>query len=203
MKCDHCGYQTDSEEKYLDHLEENHYDELSRIEERKVEDRARGEGGLTPGKVIVGIVVVAVVVIGGAYFVISSGGDGGGGGPVTDVQPGAAGSTHTHGLINVTIDGKKLDFSKDKYQHQDRKFHFENGDGSQWHGHATKITPGYALDTLGIEVHGRNLSFDGKTYRDSNPNTTVDITVNGREIDPASYIMKNGDSLKVVASQKS
>jgi hypothetical protein len=100
--------------------------------------------------------------------------------------------------MTVAIDGQRLDFSRDRYQLQDQAFHYEAGDGTEWHGHADRVTLQYALSTLGIEVTESTVTFEGTTYRDSDDGTDVTITVNGNAVDPSEYRLKEGDSVRVI-----
>jgi len=95
------------------------------------------------------------------------------------------------------IDGERIDFSQSEYQVVDRRFHFEGGDGERWHVHATDVTLGYGMGTLGINIDGNNVTFDGTTYSDSDPNTDVTVEVNGQSVDASRYVLKEGDRVRI------
>jgi len=94
--CDYCGADFDGEDAYLDHLEAEHYEELSRIDRRRV-DGSAGESGTSTGQVAA-IAVGAVLVIGLVLFVgdaagfvdlgglVGDGGDGGDAGLLDDIE---------------------------------------------------------------------------------------------------------------------
>jgi hypothetical protein len=119
-------------------------------------------------------------------------------------------SQHGHGLINVTIAGERVDFSRSEYQRprEFSAFHFERGNGRMWHKHADGVTLEYAMATLGIGVSENTVAIDGTTYRDSDPGTNVSVTVDGQAVDPATYELEGasssnpaqGDFIKIVVS---
>lgn len=94
--CDYCSADLDGEEAYLEHLEDEHYDELSRIDRRRVDENA-SESGTSTGQVAA-IAVGAVLVIGLVLFVgdaagfvdvgglLGDGGDGEDAGLLDDVE---------------------------------------------------------------------------------------------------------------------
>lgn len=152
------------------------------------------------------MLALVVVLAGGvAIFSVFSGGGGG-----SDGQgPYNYGSVHQYGTINVTIDGKTLDFSHQKYQVQDRAFHFERGNGKMWHVHARGVTLKYAMQTLGIEVTEDSVTVNGTTYRDNASKWNVIVKVNGKPVDPNQYILKGtseenyqqGDHIRIIVKQ--
>lgn len=104
---------------------------------------------------------------------------------------------HTHGSITVTIAGERIDFSRDTYQLQDNYFHFEHGNGDRWHVHGKDVTLQYAMDTLNIHVTNETVTYQGTTYRDSNPGTTVTVEVNGEPVNPRTYVLQDGDRVQI------
>lgn len=204
--CDYCGTSLDDEDAYLDHLGAEHDDELGRIERRRVdehraavEETRRKRYNLALGLFLaIGVGLLA----GGAYFFLA----GGGGGTANAASSGgsaphAYGSVHWHGQMEVVVDGHHVDFSKDRYQVQDKYFHFENGNGERWHVHGKGVTLAYGLDTLGIDVTNSSVTYDGTTYRESDPGTNVTVTVNGDPVTPRSYVLQDGDTVRVVVEQ--
>jgi len=199
-ECDHCGQEFDDEETYLRHLRDEHESDLSAIEVRRVagldtdDDRS-----VVAYAGAVGAVVVAGLL---AYLLFFSGGSGGGPGGVNaasaETTPTALGAAHYHGQIQVEIGGERLDFSRDRFQLQADAFHFEGGTGARWHGHARDVTLAWAMETLGIEVTNESVTYDGTTYRDGE-GATVTVEVNGEPVDPETYVLREGDSIRIVA----
>ena len=157
--CDYCEESYGSTDAYLDHLASEHEEELGPIDRRRVESRGSSVEGFLAGLSAGPLVLASVIVLAGGVAVFATFG-GGGEGPYN------YGGVHQHGPINVTIDGEALDFSQQKYQLQDRAFHFERGNGEMWHVHAQGVTLKYAMQTLGIEVTEDSVTYNGTTYRD-------------------------------------
>lgn len=204
--CDYCGREFQDEEAYLDHLADSHEGELDRIDRRRVEEHASADGSGASVTVIAAVagVVLLLAVAGGAYvFLSGGGGDGGASGqgmPAIQQRPSALGSVHSHGTILVRIDGRTLDFSHPDYQLRDDYFHFEGGNGRRWHVHARGVTLQYAMATLGVGVERNRVYFDGRSYRRTHGNTSLTITANGRPVNPATYVLQDGDEIRVVVN---
>ena len=196
-ECDHCGASFDDEDAYVRHLGDEHADDLGPIESRRVAELESDGGGRD---VVVYGVGLGALALGGllAYLLFFSGGAGttgtnGAGGPT------GVGSVHYHGTINATIGGQQLDFSRDRFQLQDRAFHFERGNGERWHVHAKQVTLAYAMQTLGIDVTNGTVTYDGTTYGDD-PNESVTVTVNGEPVTPSEYVLQQGNRVRIVAN---
>lgn len=205
--CDYCGASFGSEDALLDHMREEHLDELGPIDRRRVGAADDGDDGLPTGPIALGIVLVAAAAIVG-YVVFVAGGSGGNGGTVNGIQvaqtpTGSPGEVHYHGSINMTVAGETVDFTQPKYKkpREYGAFHFEGRDDPRWHMHAPGVTLQYGMATLGINVTDSTVTFDGTTYRDSAPNTTVITRVNGNDVDPAQYVLQDGDSVRIVVRQ--
>ena len=211
--CSYCGESFDGDREHLTHLRDAHEEELGTIDRRRVEDELESpdDGEFPTGPVVLGIVLsVAVAIVGYVIFVAGSGGGNGTVNGITVAQlPGQVSEgAHAHGQINVTIDGRTLDFSRSQYQLQADAFHFEGGDGSVWHKHAPSVTLEYGMATLGIDVSRNSVTFEETTYRDSDPGTTVTVTVDGRPVDPETYELtgtttddaQDGDFIRIVVT---
>ena len=197
-ECDHCGRSFDDEEAYLRHLRDEHAGALSRIEQRRVEDLEDDSDGV-PTAAVYGATIVGILIAGAVAYVFFIGG-GSADGDVK-VEPHSSGGVHYHGTMNVTIDGQTLDFSRDRYQMQDRQyFHYEGGDGSQWHVHGEDVTLEYALHTLDIQVTADSVTFEGTTYSDDDEGTTVTFEVNGDSVNPRDYVLQDGDEVRVIVT---
>jgi len=221
--CEYCSSSFDDEESYYAHLGEEHADELGPIDRRRIEQHTGGsddEGLPTGPLILVGVIVFALAVVAFVIVFMGSGSGAGEAGPPATINginvsttPTGVGSVHTHGTINVTIDGQTLDFTRDRflrYQTYDA-FHFENPQGPpNWHVHARHVTLEYAMATIGIEATDDSISYNGKTYRDSESGTTVEVLVNGEDVDPSTYTLdgaekaRNGDHVRLfVATNES
>jgi hypothetical protein len=203
-ECSYCGESFETEGAELEHLQEVHAGELSRIDQRRVGDIDEGDGGLPLGPIILaGVILFALAVV--VYVTVFVGG---GGGPSGTDEPGPYRSAHQHGTIEMTVLGERVDFGQDRYQIAADRFHFENNDGEVWHTHATGVTLKWAMDTLpGIEVTDDNVTYRGTTYADSDPDYEVIVEVNGESVDPAEYVLQGvgdaaraseGDAVRIV-----
>lgn len=207
--CDYCGESFADEDAYLDHLAGEHEGELGAIDRRRVEDHdVSDDGGLSLGPVVlVGLLVLAGGLVVWVTFFMGSGNANAGTGPFGDSvqQPSNVGGVHSHGPMTVVLDGEELDFSQSRFQVRqtnDRAFHFEGGDGSQYHLHAQGVTLEYALESLDIGVNDSALSFDGTVYSENDRDTVV-YEVNGQEVSPETYVIEGGDQIRVVANSSS
>lgn len=218
--CNYCGQSFDDEQSYLRHLDAEHGGELGTIDRRRVEEEFGGDGdsGLPTGPLVLGFVLlVAVLIVVYVLFFLGGGGaspatgseadvDGGASLDTVAQSPGPVNTAHEHGTIEVVIDGRRVDFSRQQYQLQADEFHFENRDGRVWHKHATDVTLEWAMATLDIGVSEDTVVFDGQVYRDSDPDTSVTVEVNGDPVDPQTYVLQGasdanpeqGDSVRIV-----
>jgi hypothetical protein len=200
-ECSYCDAEFPDEAAYHEHLRDVHADDLDRIDRRRVGLDGAGDDDGPPVvlyAVLVGGVALALV---GVYLVAGGSGSGGSGpGGSAAASPHSLGSVHYHGAIQVTIDGQTLDFSRDRYQLRNDYFHFEGGNGDRWHVHGQGVTLGYAMGTLGIDIQdgGDAVTFGNATYRDSDAGTSVTVTVNGEAVDPSTYVLQEGDRVRVV-----
>jgi hypothetical protein len=197
-ECDHCGTSFDEEEAYLRHLRDAHSGDLSRIEQRRVEELETESEGV-PTVAVYGATVVGILLAVALAYVFLAGGDAGD--ESVKTEPHSSGSVHEHGTMNVTIDGQTLDFSRDEFQMQDRQyFHYEGGSGERWHVHGEQVTLEYALSTLGIHVSENSLTYDGTTYDGDDEDTTVTFEVNGESVNPRDYVLQDGDHVRVIVT---
>jgi len=197
-ECNYCDDSFEDEETYFAHLEDQHLEELGPIDRRRLgvdeddEDETRPTGPL----LLVGILVVTVAIVGYVLFSPSNGGD------VTPGQePTNLGSVHYHGTMEMVVNGQEVDFSRTGYQMQSSSFHFEGGVGTRWHVHAQGVTLQYALGTLEMNATESSITYRDTTYRDSDSNTAVRITVNGEPVTPREYGLRGGDQVRIVVEQ--
>lgn len=197
-ECEYCSESFDDDTAYATHLEAEHYDQLGPIDKRRIGEGTDEGGSGLPFGLIAGaaMLLIAVVAVGAVVF-LQSGGDT----PAAaegQQQPTNVGSVHYHGSIEMVVDGQQVDFSQREYQLQSDPFHFENGEGDRWHGHAEGVTLGYAMGTLGIEVTESTVTYQGTTYRDSDSGTSVTVTVNGDSVTPSEYVLQEGDDIRII-----
>lgn len=196
--CSYCDAAFADEASYREHLRAEHVDELDRIDRKRAGLDDDGDEGppVVLYAVLVGGVLLALV---GAYLV-AGGAPGSNAGSGGETTPHDYGAVHVHGTIEVVIDGQAVDFSRPRYQMQDRNFHFEEDRANPWHVHARGVTLAYAMETVGIELRdgGDTLAFDGTTYRDGDDGTTVSVTVNGEPVNPSEYVLREGDHVRIV-----
>lgn len=195
--CDYCGASLDDEDAYLAHLEEDHYDELGSIDQRRVDERHDGDDGIAVAPLALGgVVIVAAALV--AYVIFFTGGGGG----ASDI--GEPGSAHYHGDIRMIVLGDEVDFSQQQYQLQDQRFHFEDESATspyRWHAHATGVTLEYAMNTLGITVTDDSVTFQGEEYADGE-GYAVTVAVNGNDVTPSDYVLEEGDSVRIIVEQQ-
>lgn len=193
--CDYCEESFGGEKAYVKHLRSEHLDELGPIDRRRVGGTGgKRSTGLPTGPLALALVIgvtVAIVV----YVTFFTGGSGG-----ASDNIGPAGSDHYHGTIEMTVLGEQVDFSRNEYQLRDDRFHFEAGDGTTWHAHATDVTLGYGMESLGFEVTRSSVTYEGTTYRDDEA-YRVRVTVNGNRVSPAEYVLQEGDEIRITVRQ--
>ena len=194
-ECDYCGESFEGEKAYVKHLRTEHVDELGPIDRRRVGADDEGGSDLPVGPLALALVIGATVAI-VAYVTFFAGGGGTASGSV-----GPAGSAHYHGSMEVVVLGERVDFSRSEYQLRDDRFHFEAGDGTQWHAHATGVTLDYAMESLGFDVTRTSFTYQGTTYRDSSEEYTVRVTVNEDRVNPEEYVLQEGDRVRVVVEE--
>ena len=197
-KCDQCDREFNTEEGLNQHKADKHgmsRHEKKEIKRHKEEERKEEINKKVKSKKMKKWIIVAVIIIalvaGGyyAFTLIPSS-------PSSNVVVGPAGSTHIHQDIKVYMNGKAIDFSQPKYQLRSRLVHFEGGDGNVMHTHATGMTLGYALETMGIQLTDC-LAIDGTKYCDEG-NKTVKVYVNGAtNSEFGDYLMKDLDKILV------
>ena len=73
-------------------------------------------------------------------------------------------SAHLHADVKVYINGKAIDFSQKKYQLTSSFIHFEEGVGDVIHTHATGLTIGHMLKSVGIGFNNNCMFFEGQNY---------------------------------------
>ncbi|MXR50096.1 hypothetical protein GRX03_00535 [Halovenus sp. WSH3] len=186
-ECDYCADSFSDEDAYLRHLAEEHEGELTRIDQRRVASM-RGGSDSGPSNATIGLAGLSVVMLLAVgltgYLIVGGSGEG----------PTDQGAVHEHGTMEITIDGQRLDLTSAEFAGADGAFHFHGNEQQEygaavWHKHARGVTLQYALGTLGVEVNddGTELTYDGTTYSEDNPNTSIDIEVDGEAVEPGTH----------------
>ncbi len=113
---------------------------------------------------------------------------------------GAVGSTHIHQDWKMYINGNSVDFSVSKYQkpHINQQVHLEGGDGDVIHVHATGITTGLFLKSIGIKFDKNCLVMDTGEQYCSSGDKTLKFYVNGKPNDEwEKYVLRNLDKILI------
>jgi hypothetical protein len=209
--CPHCPESFEGETAYLEHLRDDHPDEFGPVDERRL-DQLHGDDGEPVSSTALLLGGLAVAVVGVVLFVtFGLGGSSADEGVDAARTPSNVGSVHSHGIMEMVVLGERVDFSQEQYQLQANAFHFEGGQGRVWHGHAQGVTLEWAMASLDIQVTADSVTFEGTTYRDSNPEYDVSVTVNGESVDPSAYVLQGpsdaaaagsrGDHVRIVVSE--
>lgn len=216
-QCDYCGDSV-AEDDYLAHLQAEHYDDLSSIDRRRIDEPGPSDRRTNRSRYAIGIALIGL--FGAAYLAIFLGGIGNDGSVTSGtssaaIQPDTDDRVHVHGTIELTIDGDPVDFSQPEYVEQDGCFHFhgEDADDGIWHVHCGNVSLEYALGTLGIDATADRIEIDGETYDNDDPDTSVSITVDGEPVDPVSYVLEGvgpidqaqdgaGDDVRIVVESE-
>jgi len=185
--CKYCGDSFEDEQSYLRHLESEHEGELSNLDKRRIGGHEDEEGGFSTGAVILGVTIIGAFAV-VAVLVTSMEGVGGGD------EPTSQDTVHQHGTIQIVLEGSQLDLNQEQYLENDPNFHFHGGDRTDsgafiWHVHARGVTVKYALATLGFEVNddGTQLTVGDREYDADDPDTEINIQVNGEAVEPGEY----------------
>lgn len=207
IECEHCGEEIESEEAYHEHLRLRH-DEMPDTE-------TDGTSWLDREQLLyfgAPIVAVALILVAGAGFVVLGGGSEAPGSadesefcPEAETQPHDLGSVHFHGTISVSVHGSEHDLARFKYFLEDEYWHLEDpndeGEYPTWHAHSKNVTLQYGLNSLSgfCAPNSSAVKINGTWYYDDDPGTTVRYLVNGKEVDPRTYVFEAGDEIRVVA----
>lgn len=102
-------------------------------------------------------------------------------------------SAHLHADVKVYINGKAIDFSQKKYQLTSSFIHFEEGIGDVIHTHATGLTIGHMLKSLGIGFNNNCMFFEGQNYCNENSKSLKFYVNNKPNNEFDNYIIKDLD----------
>lgn len=204
--CSYCGESVPDNE-YTRHLEQEHYEELTTIDQRRVGNHQAGRKNRNIALYAGTAVVLALFVIG--YIAIFAGS--GTNASSAAIQPNPENQIHEHGTIVVQYDDTTVNFSDSQYIERDGCFHFHNdGHENLWHSHCEDVSIEYALETLDVEMTEDTLVIDDESFDANDSNTTVSVTVDGESVDPQEYVLDGvgpvdegvageGDNVRIVA----
>ena len=146
--------------------------------------------------IAVGVFAVIAVIVGySVYMFVTMDQSTVPGGPE---NAGALGSEHAHAGILVKIFGDTFDFSGTAFQIKSPWIHFEGGDGTTMHKHATGVTVGYLFDTLPVNVDDDCFEFgDGRSFC-TNEDYSLKFFINGESVTGISdYSISEDDKILV------
>lgn len=113
--------------------------------------------------------------------------------PLTANAAVSAFAAHDHGTLDIVVDGETLDLDQERYHDLHPQFHIHEGSGNLWHHHPYDVASivdfepmslTEAFRALEMEATATTFTLDGTTYDDSDPGTSVSITVDGQAVDP-------------------
>ena len=181
-ECEYCAETFADENDHLDHLAEDHWEELGPIDRRRVDQREPTSGSGLPNEVYYGAgIAVVLLFVGGAGWLIMSG-------------VGGEGSIHEHGTIVMTIDGETYSWNQDRYLYESGHqgpFHFHQGDVEHnvWHMHPSRLTLAEAMGELGYVATADALETADETFE------TVEYRVNGEPVDPEAHELEGAEPI--------
>lgn len=182
VSCDICGKKFKTNEALSQHKNDAH----NSAEEKTLVKKNK----ITKSKVLA-ILIPLIIAIGLSYGIYWS---------LSAPKIGPVGSIHIHAKFKIYIQNKSIDFSVSKYQLPliNPHVHLENGDGETIHVHATGVTMGVFLDSLGIKFDKNCLIMDtGEKYCNQN-DKTLKFYVNGEPNQKwENYIIREGDKILI------
>lgn len=129
--------------------------------------------------ITIGVFAVIAVIVGYSVWVFANMTQNTPGGPE---GAGPLGSAHTHSAMLVKIFGDTFDFSLPAYQIKTSWIHFEGGDGTTIHKHATGVNLGYLFQSMKLKVDDKCFVFqDGRQFC-TNEDYKLNFYVNGEKI---------------------
>ncbi len=99
--------------------------------------------------------------------------------PEPEVIIGDLGSSHHHSTFLIFINGELYRFNKPQQYEADPRAHLHAYSFAEIHSHATNVTLGYFLNTVGIHLNKSCLTIEGAQYC-SNETHTLKFFVNGK-----------------------
>jgi len=146
--------------------------------------------------ITIGVLAVIVVIVGYAAWQFVTMTEKAPGGPE---GAGPLNSEHSHAGILVSIFGDTFDFSAQAYQIKSPWIHFEGGDGTTIHKHATGVKLGYLFSSLKLKLDDKCFVFqDGRSFC-TNDENSLKFFINRVEVkDVVNYEIKDNDKILIV-----
>ncbi len=146
--------------------------------------------------ITIGVVAIIAVIVGYSVWVFINMSDNAPGSPE---GAGALGSEHSHAAILVKVFGDTFDFALPAYQIKTSWIHFEGGDGTTIHKHATGVKLGYLFDSLRLTLDDKCFIFqDGRQFC-TNEDYTLNFYINGEKVnDIRNYESMDKDRILIV-----
>ena len=105
---------------------------------------------------------------------------------------------HVHAALMMFVNGELRDFSAQKYQDQDLRIHFENGDGFTLHKHDRSSWLGPFLESLNMTLADNCLTLTNGSSYCSNFDNQIRFLVNGvPNNDFQHYTPRDGDRILI------
>ena len=144
---------------------------------------------ITKKLVILGLLLVAAAIIANMFL-------------VQDTQEvGVVGDIHYHADFAMYLNGQRYNLSQEKYMSTENKSlsnfaHLHDMDGKVIHKHASGITLGFFLETLGMKLTDTCLTLDDGTSYCNIGNKVLKLYVNGKvNTDYAEYDLQDEDKI--------
>ena len=146
--------------------------------------------------ITIGVLAIIAVIVGYSVWVFMNMTENAPGGPK---GAGPLGSEHTHSAMLVKIFGDSFDFSLPTYQIKTAWIHFEGGDGTTIHKHATGVNLGYLFNSMKLKVDDKCFIFqDGRQFC-TNDDYTLNFYINGEKVNSvADYESMDKDRILIV-----
>lgn len=146
--------------------------------------------------ITIGVLAVIAVIVGYSVWIFMNMSQNAPGGPE---GAGPLGSEHSHSAILVKIFGDTFDFSLPAYQIKTSWIHFEGGDGTTIHKHATGVNLEYLFDSIKLKVDDKCFTFqDGRQFC-TNEDYTLNFYINGEKVSNiVSYEPMDKDRILIV-----
>lgn len=106
-------------------------------------------------------------------------------------------SPHQHLYLQMELFNETVDFSRERYQLQSPKAHFEGGDGEIFHLHEGPVTLEFALESLSFSMN-RSCLATGNMTLCSNESHELRVYANGDVVsDPLEFRLAQDDNVMV------
>lgn len=198
FKCEACNREFQTQEALNSHNADRHTLSSHEAKElkRKLEEERKAKEASAEKKrklkrtllTYAALLVIFLALAGGATLLIGS-------------QPqkprlGPVGGIHIHSDWKFYVNGEALDFDRPNYQVRSRHVHVEGGDGDLVHVHATGVTFGYFLETLGFRLGDGCVTLDDGRELCNTGDRTWKFYVNGKpNSEWGAYMMKDFDKI--------